>query len=129
MNASGQSVSKIVGFYKVEIGNLIVVVDDADLDLGTIRLRQRGSSGGHNGLKSIASFFGGDEYARLKVGIGRHDSGVLHDHVLGRFETGEMNLLERVLDKVIDQVQVAFSDGLEVAMSRFNGRLTTEERE
>jgi PTH1 family peptidyl-tRNA hydrolase len=129
MNASGQSVSKIVGFYKVEIGNLIVVVDDADLDLGTIRLRQRGSSGGHNGLKSIASVLGGDDYARLKIGIGRHDSGVLHDHVLGRFETGEMNLLERVLDKVIDQVQVAFSDGLEVAMSRFNGRLTTEERE
>ena len=128
MNASGKSVAKLVNYFKIKSRDLMVMVDDADLELGTIRLRARGSSGGHNGLKSIASVLGGDDYARLKIGIGRQVKGVLHQHVLGRFETGEMELLERVLDKVVSQVQLAISDGVEVAMNRFNGRVTIEER-
>ena len=128
MNASGKSVGKMLAFYKIELKQLLVVVDDADLDFGAIRMRLRGSSGGHNGLKSISAVVGGNEFARLKLGIGRQNTGVLHNHVLGKFEPGEMDLMEQVLDRVVDQVQLAFSDGLEVAMSRFNGRITLEKR-
>ena len=128
MNASGKSVSKMLSFYKIELSQLLVIVDDADLDLGAIRLRLRGSSGGHNGLKSISEFVGGSDFARLKLGIGRQTAGVLHSHVLGKFEPGEMELMEQVLDRVVDQVQLAFSDGLEVAMNRFNGRITLDKR-
>lgn len=129
MNASGKSVGKLLAFYKLDLSRLIVIVDDADLDLGAIRLRLQGSSGGHNGLKSISNVVGSNEYARLKVGIGRQVVGELHRHVLGPFEASERNLVEQVLDRVVDQVQAAVSVGLETAMNRFNGRITIDKRE
>ncbi len=129
MNASGKTVGKLQAFYKLELSRMIVIVDDADLDLGAVRLRLRGSSGGHNGLKSISSVVGSTEFARLKLGIGRQVVGELHRHVLAPFETGEWNLMERVLDRVVDQVQMAVSDGLEAAMNRFNGGITIDKRE
>ncbi len=129
MNASGKSVGKLLAFYKLEVSRMIVIVDDADLDLGAVRMRLRGSSGGHNGLKSISNVVGSTDYARLKVGIGRQVKGQLHGHVLGAFETGELDLMERVFDRVVDQVEAAVSDGFEAAMNRFNGRITVDKRE
>ncbi len=126
MNVSGRSVAKLFGFYKLEIANLVVIVDDADLELGMIRLRRKGSSGGHNGLKSIAKSIGTEDYARLKIGIGRRDSGALHGHVLGRFRSSERDLLDRVMDRVVDQVQTVITDGIETAMNRYNGPITRE---
>lgn len=121
MNASGKAVGKLLRFHKIEIQRLIVVVDDADLELGMVRLRPKGSSGGHNGLKSISSVIGTDDYARLRVGIGRRAGGELHQHVLGRFSTREQDLVERVLDRVNDQVYTVLTEGLEKAMNRYNG--------
>lgn len=123
MNASGKAVGKLAHFYKIERRRMLVLVDDADLPLGEIRLRQRGSSGGHNGLKSIAEVLQTQEYARLRIGIGREGTD-LHDHVLGTFEAGERDLLNRVLERVKAQVQMAMKEGFEAAMNRYNGRLT-----
>lgn len=127
MNESGKAVCKVAHFHKIGRGQIIILVDDADLPLGTIRLRKNGSSGGHNGLKSIAKTFGSEDYARLKIGIGR-EVGDLHNHVLGKFEKGEDALLNRVLERVSKQVKVAICKGFEAAMNLYNGRLTNQEK-
>ncbi|MCS1407111.1 MAG: Peptidyl-tRNA hydrolase [Verrucomicrobia subdivision 3 bacterium] len=124
MNLSGRSISRILSFYKIEISHLLVLVDDVDLELGVIRLRRRGSSGGHNGLKSVAKELGTEQYARLKIGIGRQGSGSVHGYVLGRFADFENELLTEVLDRVADQVYTAVTEGFEAAMNRYNGLVT-----
>ncbi len=125
MNASGESVKAISAFYRVGPENILTVVDDADLPLGEIRLRPRGSSGGHHGLESIEQHLGTREFPRLRVGIGRHDSGVreITDYVLSQFGPDEAELLEKVLTRACDQVECWLSDGILQAMNRFNGKI------
>jgi PTH1 family peptidyl-tRNA hydrolase len=125
MNASGETVGAIVNFYQLPMGRLMVVVDDADLPLGTIRLRMSGSSGGHHGLESIEQHLASREFARLKIGIGRKDNlREITNHVLGRFDGAENELMERVLDRAAGQVEAWLDAGIEKAM-QFNG--TVEE--
>src|SRR5579864_3308661 len=98
MNASGESVGPVVGFYRVSLKQVMVVVDDADLPLGEIRMRPGGSSGGHHGLESIEQHLGTREFARLRIGIGRKAGArEITDYVLGRFNSGELELAEKVL--------------------------------
>jgi len=129
MNASGMAVGKVVDYFRVPINDLLVVADDADLGLGTIRLRPGGRSGGHNGLKSIARALGNDRFARLKIGIGRREEGRLHKHVLGRFGPDERGMLDRVLERVVDQVRIWTAGDIDTAMNRFNGQLPNEQQE
>ena len=100
-----------------------MVVDDADLPLGEIRLRPQGSGGGHHGLESIEQHLGTRRYARLRVGIGRSQIAVreITDHVLGRFSAADARLVEKVLDRGTDQVECWLSEGIGRAMSQFNG--------
>jgi PTH1 family peptidyl-tRNA hydrolase len=123
MNQSGDAVARYVAYYRVALGRLLVVVDDADLDLGIVRLRPRGSSGGHHGLESIERQLGTREYGRLRIGIGRRNEGPreITGHVLGRFERSEWPWFERVLDRVADQVECWLEAGMGVAMNRYNG--------
>lgn len=123
MNQSGDAVARYVAYYRVAIERLLVVVDDADLDLGIVRLRPRGSSGGHHGLESIERQLGTREYGRLRIGIGRRNEGPreITGHVLGRFERSEWPWFERVLDRVADQVECWLEAGMGVAMNRYNG--------
>src|SRR5207237_4897451 len=89
MNLSGQAVGELIRYFKIDIADLLVVVDEVQLPLGRLRARARGSAGGHNGLKSIIAHLG-DEFSRLRVGVGRGDQqGDLADHVLSRIEKGE----------------------------------------
>lgn len=129
MNSSGESVGALLSFYRVPIPQLLVVTDDADLPLGEIRLRGRGSSGGHHGLESIEQHVGTREFARLKVGIGRTTSGrrEITNYVLGKFSAEEKPLLEKVLQRAADQAQCWAADGIEKAMNRFNGVIKLEE--
>ena len=121
MNASGETVGAIMNFYQLPIGRLMVVVDDADLPLGTLRLRMSGSSGGHHGLESIEQHLASREFARLKIGIGRKDNlREITNHVLGRFDGAENELMERVLDRAAGQVETWLDAGIEKAM-QFNG--------
>jgi peptidyl-tRNA hydrolase, PTH1 family len=97
MNESGRSVAKLLAYYRIEPSQLVVVVDDMALDFGQLRLRQMGSSGGHNGLKSVAEHVGTTHYARLRIGIGKPDVGHV-DHVLGRFTKHERKLLDASIE-------------------------------
>jgi peptidyl-tRNA hydrolase, PTH1 family len=125
MNASGEAVGALKDFYQVPLARLLVVADDADLPLGVLRLRANGSSGGHHGLESVEQHLASREFARLKIGIGRKDGlREITNHVLGRFESAENVLLEKVLDRAAAQVEAWLGAGIEKAM-QFNG--TVEE--
>jgi PTH1 family peptidyl-tRNA hydrolase len=122
MNLSGETVGALRNFYQLPLERLLVVVDDADLPLGEIRLRAGGGSGGHHGLESIEQHLGTDDFARLRLGIGRADGArEITDHVLGRFDAGEAALMEKVLVRAADQVECWLAAGIEKAMNQFNG--------
>jgi peptidyl-tRNA hydrolase, PTH1 family len=122
MNASGEAVGAMVKFYQLPLKQLVVVLDDADLPLGEIRLRPSGSSGGHHGLESIEAHLGTREYPRLRIGIGRKDGArEITGHVLGKLSATEMRVTEKVLARAVDQVECWLAHGLQKAMSQFNG--------
>lgn len=122
MNLSGQSAGSLKDFYQLPLAQLMVVVDDADLPLGEIRLKPKGSSGGHHGLESIEQHLGTREFARLRIGIGRQDGArEITNFVLGRFDPAENALMEKVLVRAASQVELWLEAGVEKAMNRFNG--------
>lgn len=125
MNASGESVRTAVDYYGVPLERLLVAVDDADLPLGELRLRGRGSSGGHHGLESIERHLGTREFARLRIGIGRQAGArEITDYVLGRWSAAEASQLDEVLAVAGDQVECWLDAGIQKAMSQFNGAVT-----
>lgn len=123
MNASGEAVGALATYYKVPVENILVAVDDADLPLGELRLRARGSSGGHHGLESIEQHLGTREFARLRIGIGRGQTAVreITGHVLAEFSRAEGELMEKVIERACDQVECWAQEGILQAMNRFNG--------
>ncbi len=122
MNASGEAVGMVMNFYQLPRTRILVVVDDADLPLGEIRLRSGGSSGGHHGLESIERHLGSREFARLRLGIGRRDGDrEITDYVLSRFDASESALMEKVLNRAADQAECWLTDGIQKAMNQFNG--------
>lgn len=123
MNASGQAVARIGTFFKVPPARILVLVDDADLPLGALRLRPGGSPGGHHGLESIEQVLGTRGYPRLKVGIARprQDRRNLKDHVLGDVSDVEQPVLNEVLTRAFQQVECWLVDGAMQAMNRYNG--------
>ena len=124
MNLSGESVGAVIDFYQLPVSQLLVAVDDADLPFGEIRLRPSGSSGGHHGLESIEQHLGSREFARLRIGIGRRDSArQIANYVLGKFDSSENELLEKVLSRAAGQIECWLNDGLPKAMSLFNGKI------
>lgn len=129
MNASGQAVRALVDYYGVPLERLLIAVDDADLPLGEIRLRSRGSSGGHHGLESVEQQLGTREYPRLRVGIGRRAGArEITGHVLSRFTDEEMVIMNKVLGVACDQVECWLDAGIQKAMSKFNGAVGDPER-
>src|SRR5213078_4441312 len=131
MSRSGAAVGKLAEYFRVPPGRLLVVVDDADLPLGEIRLRPQGSSGGHHGLESIELRLGTRAYARLRIGIGRTAGAAreITNYVLGRFNAEETPLLEKVLDRAADQIECWLSAGIGTAMNQFNGAVQRSESE
>ena len=122
MNLSGEAVGGLVGFYQLPLRNVLVAVDDADLPVGELRMRMRGSSGGHHGLESIEQHLGTREFARLRIGIGRRGGErEITGHVLGRFDSVEVELVGKVLTVACDQVVCWLDAGIQKAMSQFNG--------
>ena len=122
MNLSGETVGGLKDFYRMPLARILVAADDADLPLGTIRLRPGGSSGGHHGLESIEQHLASREFARLKIGIGRRDgSREITDYVLGRFDSDEGEWLEKVLVRAAHQVETWLDAGTKEAMNQFNG--------
>jgi PTH1 family peptidyl-tRNA hydrolase len=122
MNASGEAVAAVVAFYRLPLPQVLIVMDDADLPLGEIRLRPGGSAGGHHGLESIERHLGTRTYARLRVGIGRLPGArEITNHVLGRFDSTETELADKVVTVAADQAQTWLESGIAKAMNQFNG--------
>jgi PTH1 family peptidyl-tRNA hydrolase len=123
MNLSGEPVGALMRFYQLPPERLLVVVDDADLPLGEIRLRASGGTGGHHGLESVMQHTGSREYARLRIGIGREDGArEITGHVLGKFSAAENALLEKVLERAAGQMECWLDAGINQAM-QMNGKV------
>lgn len=123
MNLSGESVKEIMSFYKVPIENMIVIYDDTSLELGMIRIREKGSAGGHNGIKNIISHMGTDTFNRVKVGIGEKPNGWdLADYVLAKFTEDEKAGIESGIDKASQAAGIFISLGIKDAMNKFNAK-------
>ena len=122
MNLSGESVRELVDYYKAdEKEELIVISDDISLDVAQIRVRKKGSAGGHNGLKNIISHLGHDQFMRVKMGVGEKPKGYdLADYVLGHFSKEERGLMNEAAQKATDAIRMMMTDGPDAAMNAFN---------
>ena len=120
MNRSGQAVATAAGFYRLDVGDLLVVSDDLDLEPGRIRLRAKGSAGGHNGLADIAQKLGTTEFARCRIGIGRSDVQESVSYVLDRPTKAQKPLLAEAVERATEAVFCWIENGIETAMNKFN---------
>lgn len=129
MNLSGESVRGLVDFYKVdETSEILVIYDDVTLDVGQLRIRKKGSAGGHNGIKSIIQHLGTQEFLRIKVGVGEKPKGYdLGDYVLGHFSKGEKAMMQDGYERVDKAIQYILMDEIDKAMNQFNKKIVTEE--
>ncbi|MDB6119128.1 MAG: peptidyl-trna hydrolase [Verrucomicrobiaceae bacterium] len=124
MNLSGEAVAGVAHFYKLKPAETLVTFDDVDMPIGSVRLRPSGSAGGHNGMRSIISLLGTNEFPRLKLGIaaegGRPAGDKLSGHVLGRFSEDERAGILQAVDRAADAVALALRSGIDAAMNLFN---------
>jgi len=120
MNASGEAVGSLLRYFKVEQPDLLVIVDEVQLPLAKLRARARGSAGGHNGLKSIIAHLG-DQFARLRIGVGRGDARRdLADHVLAKFDQDEVADVDRMTARAADAAEMFIASGIEAVMNSYN---------
>ena len=121
MNNSGQAIGDLTRYFKVDVGDVLVIVDEIQLPLGKLRARARGSAGGHNGLKSVIAHLG-DQFARLRLGVGRGDERRhLADHVLARFDKDEAEESERMIARAADAAETFITSGIAAVMNAYNG--------
>jgi len=122
MNLAGGSVAPLARFFRVELPDLLVICDDLDLPLGTIRLRPGGGSAGHRGLRSIFEHLGSQDFPRLRIGVGRPPGRMdPSDYVLQDFSQAERPILDDALGRAADAIRTYAAEGIEAAMSRYNG--------
>ena len=124
MNLSGESIRDIVNFYKIPVENVIIVCDDINLETGRIRIRPKGSDGGHNGLKSIIYQLNSDEFVRIRMGVGapKNENYDLADYVLGKFSKQEIEILTPTANKAVDAIECIIKSGVSQAMNLYNGK-------
>lgn len=121
MNLSGKAVGQIMNWYKLNVEDLIVIHDDMDIPAGTARLRMKGGSGGHNGIKSILENVGSEDFARMRVGIGRPLPGwSVVDHVLAKFPDDDKQLVDEIIVKLVPALDCFVKNGIQLAMNRYN---------
>lgn len=131
MNLSGESLREWVNYYKLDPETeMIVIYDDIDLEPGQIRIRKKGSAGGHNGIKSIIAQLGTQNFYRIKVGVGAKPRGWdLADYVLGRFSSDERIAVDKAICDAADAVEMILRDGIESAMNHYNRKNKQEQQE
>ena len=121
MNLSGKSIIQVVNFYKIPIENIIVIYDDIDTDIGKIRIRKKGSCGSHNGMKSVVNELQTEDFARIRVGIGKPEfKNDMINYVIGAIPEEELNGLNEGVDKASKAVASILKDGIDTAMNKFN---------
>lgn len=122
MNLSGESIRDIAEWYKLPMENIIIIYDDVDLNVGTVRIRPKGSSGTHNGMKSVIYQMQSDEFPRIRIGIGKAPEGWdLADYVLSRFSADEAGAIRESVERAADAAASIVSDGVSTAMNLYNG--------
>lgn len=121
MNLSGISIKEIIDFYKIEEKNILVIYDDMDIEPGKIKIRKKGSAGGHNGIKSIIDNIGTEEFNRIRIGIGRptHEQDKIN-YVIGRIPDEEKEKLEEGVVKATEATIEILKNGIDIAMNKFN---------
>lgn len=122
MNNSGQAISEAMNFYKLDIEHVIIVYDDISLEPGKLRIRRKGSDGGHNGIKSIIYLTGDDKFPRVKMGVGKkpHPKFDLADWVLSRFNDADMEKIQTACEKACDSIELIVDGKTDEAMNKFN---------
>lgn len=121
MNLSGESVRELVDFYKISLDELIIIYDDISLDVGQLRIRTKGSAGGHNGIKSIIKHLGTQEFMRIKFGVGDKPKGWdLADYVLSRFQEVEQTVIREAMGNAAKACEIIITEGVDAAMNRYN---------
>ena len=127
MNNSGECIREVMDYYKCDIDDFIVIFDDISLDVGKLRLRAKGSAGGHNGIKDIIRQLGTEKFLRIKVGVGAKPKGWdLADHVLGRFSTEDRKLVDEAIEKAAKAVDIMISQGVDAAMNEYNRKVSAQ---
>jgi len=121
MNLSGHAVGELLRYFKIDLPDLLIVVDDVNLELGRLRARAGGSAGGHNGLKSLIAQLGTEDFARVRIGVGRGDARRdLADHVLATFDPDERTVVAETVSRTADAVELFVAEGIGPVMNRFN---------
>ena len=121
MNNSGEAVGPMLSYYKMTADDLTVVHDDMDIPAGTVRIRKKGSSGGHNGIKSIIAHVGGENFARVRIGVGRPPAGwTVINHVLAPFLAEDAPKIREAIGYLLPAVECIVTDGVDLAMNRYN---------
>lgn len=120
MNLSGEVVKKYIDYFDIKKDDILIISDDINLPVGKIRLRTKGSSGGHNGLKNIEGHLSTNEYKRLRIGVSNDKDQDLKDFVLGKFSKDDLNILEEIYPKVKDIIENIFFEKIENLMSKYN---------
>ena len=131
MNLSGESIREIIDYYKADpASELIVISDDISLEPGQIRVRKKGSAGGHNGLKNIILHLGGEEFQRIRMGVGEKPKNYdLADYVLGHFSKEEKKLMDEGIEKAVRAVEIILTEGPDKAMNEFNKKVGKKEEQ
>ena len=128
MNLSGLAVGRLVNKYAVPVQDIILLVDDVDLPLGSLRIRPRGSAGTHNGLRSVIGTLQSDEFVRVRMGVRpEHPVEDLARYILGRFRKADLETVAELIDRSAEAVSVVVKEGVQSAMNRFNRRVASEE--
>jgi peptidyl-tRNA hydrolase, PTH1 family len=127
MNLSGMAVARLAEKYRLDVSDLIVLVDDADLPLGSLRIRPRGSAGGHKGMKSVIGALGSGDFVRVRMGV-RPDQPIedMVSYLLGRFREADLETVAEMLDQACEAVHVILREGSQKAMNRFNRRVPSQ---
>lgn len=120
MNLSGESVREVIDFYNLDNHKILVIYDDISLDVGKLRIREKGSAGGHNGIKSIIAHLGSDVFSRIKVGVGQPNTDLVK-HVLGKFTKEEMVVLSESIEASTNATVEIIKNDVKTAMNQFNG--------
>lgn len=123
MNLSGESVRALMDYYKIDIEDLLVIYDDISLDVGQIRIRKKGSAGGHNGLKNIIKMLGHDTFTRVRMGVGEKPKNYdLADYVLGHFPVEERKVMDDATKTAAEAIRMILTESADAAMNHFNSK-------
>ena len=120
MNLSGNSVVQFLNYFNIPVSNLIVIFDDIDIDMGKMRIKQSGSAGTHNGMRSVVNSIGSTDFPRIKIGIDDGNDNVLIDYVLSNYTKEQLEVLEKTCDNVYECVKYIISGDIQKAMNKYN---------